>query len=146
MAGVAVNRYTLAEGSAEIFVDDVLEMEVFMTAEEAGRQYHISMEKIRYYEDNGLLEHSVLTDGTIEYTEAQIHCVGMIHSLLQTGMGMEDVKKYMKHFYENKSDKKEQIQILRKQRFQVLDEIHRKQQSLDELDYMIGELKKGAAG
>ncbi len=36
-----------------------------------------------------------------------------------------------------------QIQILRKRRFQLLDEIHSKQQSLDELDYMIGKLKKG---
>ena len=31
------------------------------------------------------------------------------------------------------------------QRFLLLDEIHKKQQSLDELDYMIGELKKGGA-
>ena len=51
----------------------------------------------------------------------------------------------MKLFYENKSDKSGQIQILRKQRFLLLDEIHKKQQSLDELDYMIGELKKGEA-
>lgn len=30
-----------------LFLEDgVLEMEVFMTAEEAGRHYHISMEKI----------------------------------------------------------------------------------------------------
>ena len=114
-----------------------------MTAEEAGRHYHISMEKIRCYEDNGLLEHSVLPDGKIEYTDAQIRCVGVIHFLLQTGMRMDDVKTYMKHFYENKSDKRAQIQILRKQRFQLLDEIHSKQQSLDELDYMISELKKG---
>lgn len=40
-------------------------------------------------------------------------------------------------------------QVLRRQwtlgtqRFQLLDEIHSKQQSLDELDYMIGELEKG---
>ena len=59
-----------------------------MTAEEAGRNYHISVDKIRYYEENGLLEHSVSLDGEIEYTEAQIHCAGMIHSLLEAGMDM----------------------------------------------------------
>lgn len=81
-----------------------------MTAEEISRKYHISMDKIRYYEENGLLEHSVLPDRKIEYIEAQ-------------------------------------IRILRKQRFLLLDEIHEKQQALDKLDYMIGELKKeGAAG
>lgn len=45
--------------------------------------------------------------------------------------------------YNDGSDTKGQIQILRKQRFLLLDEIHKKQQLLDELDYMIGELKKG---
>lgn len=114
-----------------------------MTAEEVSKTYHISVDKIRYYEENGLLEHSVLPDGKIEYTEAQIHCAGMIHSLLEAGMDMEKIKAFMKLFYENKRDKSGQIQILRKQRFLLLDEIHKKQQSLDELDYMIDELKKG---
>lgn len=113
-----------------------------MTAEEVSRKYHISEDKIRYYEENGLLRHN-LSDGKIDYTVAQIHCAGMIHSLLEAGMDMEQIKAFMKLFYENKRDKSGQIQILRKQRFLLLDEIHKKQQSLDELDYMIGELKEG---
>lgn len=116
-----------------------------MAVEEVSRKYHISIDKIRYYEENGLLEHNVLLDGKIEHTEKQIHCAGMIHSLLEAGMDMEKIKAFMKLFYENKRDKSGQIQILRKQRFLLLDEIHKKQQSLDELDYMIGELKKGGA-
>ena len=79
-----------------------------MTAEEVNRKYHISIDKIRYYEENGLLQHN-LSDGKIDYTEAQIHCAGMIHSLLETGMDMEKIKVFMKLFYENKSDKSEQI-------------------------------------
>lgn len=126
----------------EIKEDVVPEMEVCMTAEEVSRKYHISVDKIRYYEENGLLRYNLL-DGKIDYTEAQIHCAGMIHSLLEAGMDMEQIKAFMKLFYENKRDKSGQIQILRKQRFLLLDEIHKKQQSLDELDYMIGELKKG---
>lgn len=118
-------------------------MEVYMTVEEVSRKYHISVEKIRYYEENGLLEHIVLSDGKIEYTEEQIYCAGMIYSLLKTGMDIEKIKAYMKLFYENKSDKSGQIQILRKQRVLLLAEIHKKQQSLDELDYMISQLKKG---
>lgn len=38
--------------------------------------------------------------------------------------------------------KDEQIRILRKSRSQLLDEIHSKQQLLDQLDYMIHEIKK----
>lgn len=122
--------------------EGVLEIEVCMTTEEASRKYHISVDKIRYYEENGLLQHN-LSDGKIDYTEEQIHCAGMIHLLLETGMDMEKIKAFMKLLYENEKDKSGQIQILRKQRFLLLDEIHKKQQSLDELDYMIGKLKKG---
>ena len=114
-----------------------------MTAEEVSRNYHISVEKIKYYEKNGLLEHTVLPDGEIEYTEQQIRCAGLIHSLINSGLAMEKIKDFMKLFYKDGSDRKEQIQILRKQRVLLLDEIHKKQQSLDELDYMIDELKKG---
>lgn len=114
-----------------------------MTAEEAGRRYHISVGEIKYCEEHGLLQHNVLPDGKIEYTETQIRCVGMVHSLMNAGMGIEEIKEFMKLFYNDGSDTKGQIQILRKQRFLLLDEIHKKQQLLDELDYMIGELKKG---
>jgi hypothetical protein len=38
--------------------------------------------------------------------------------------------------------KEEQIRILRKSRSQLLDEIHSKQQLLDQLDYMLHEIKK----
>ena len=114
-----------------------------MTAEEVSRNYHISMEKIRYYEENGLLEHCVLLDGKIEYTEQQIRCAGLIHSLISAGLEMEKIKEFMRLFYKDGSDTKQQIQILRKQRVALLDEIHKKQRSLDELDYMIDELKKG---
>lgn len=112
-----------------------------MTVEEVSKKYHISVDKIRYCEENGLLEYNLL-DGKIEYTEEQIHCAGMIHSLLKAGMDMEKIKAFMKLFHENDRDKAGQIQILRKQRFLLLDEIHKKQQSLDELDYMISQLKK----
>lgn len=43
---------------------------------------------------------------------------------------------------ENGKTREEQIKILRKSRGQLLDEIHGKQQLLDQLDYMIYEIKK----
>ena len=39
-------------------------------------------------------------------------------------------------------DKKIQIRMLRKCRYRLLDEIHEKQQSLDEIDYIICKMKK----
>ena len=51
--------------------------------------------------------------------------------------GMEDINK-------KTESREEQIRILRKQRYRLLEEIHCKQQSLDELDYMIDKIKKEA--
>lgn len=42
----------------------------------------------------------------------------------------------------DKKAKEERIRILRKNRAQLLDEIHSKQQLLDQLDYMLYEMKK----
>lgn len=43
---------------------------------------------------------------------------------------------------ENGKTKEERIRILRKIRAQLMDEIHGKQQLLDQLDYMLYEMKK----
>ena len=44
----------------------------------------------------------------------------------------------------NNKDEKEQMRMLRKYRFRLLDDIHSKQQSLDTIDYIIGRMKKHA--
>lgn len=54
-------------------------------------------------------------------------------------MTLEEIIKQVK---ENGKTKKEQIGILRKNRLQLLDEIHSKQQLLDQLDYMLYEVKQ----
>lgn len=54
-------------------------------------------------------------------------------------MTLEEVTRQIKKSGKTKED---QIRILRKNRFQLLDEIHSKQQLLDQLDYMIHEIKK----
>lgn len=113
-----------------------------MTLNEASKRFHISMEKLKAYEEGGLLEHQTLADGTFDYTETELRRIGLIHSLLKSGMDMEALKRYLCLLDDKTGSKEEQIRILRKQRCQLLDEIHDKQQTLDELDYMIQKAKK----
>lgn len=54
-------------------------------------------------------------------------------------MTLEEIPKLVK---EHGKTKEEQIRILRKSRSQLLDEIHSKQQLLDQLDYMIHKMKE----
>lgn len=56
-------------------------------------------------------------------------------------MTLEEVTRQVKKCGKTKED---QIRILRKSRLQLLDEIHSKQQLLDQLDYMIHEIKKNS--
>ena len=54
-------------------------------------------------------------------------------------MTLEEITRQVKKSGKTKED---QIRILRKSRLQLLDELHSKQQLLDQLDYMIHEIKK----
>ncbi|MCM1561936.1 MAG: MerR family transcriptional regulator [Butyrivibrio sp.] len=112
-----------------------------MTLREASERFCISMEKLNYYEENRLIRYETLVDGIPDYTEDEIHKAGIIHALLETGMEINALERYLELLYGKAADKEEQIRILRKQRYKLLEEIHCKQQSLDELDYMIGKLK-----
>lgn len=66
-----------------------------MTLVEASTLFHISLEKLKHYEKNNLLSHSVLSDGTFDYTEKEIRRVGVIGSLLKTGMDISTIKRYL---------------------------------------------------
>lgn len=113
-----------------------------MTLMEASKRFQISIEKLIYYEKNGLIMYEQLINGVSDYTENELHKVGIIHSLLKAGMDLNVLKRYLQLLRSKIENKDEQIRILRKQRYKLLDEIHCKQQSLDELDYMIDEIKK----
>lgn len=55
-------------------------------------------------------------------------------------MTLEEIKKQLE---KNGAAKEEQIRIIRMSRAQLLDEIHEKQQQLDQLDYILYQLKEG---
>lgn len=59
------------------------------------------------------------------------------YSLAKAGLSKEEINKILEC-----EDRGRQIQMLRKCRYQLLDEIHGKQQSLDEMDYMITKIKE----
>lgn len=114
-----------------------------MTLIEASKQFQISIEKLTYYQKKGLIICEAFVNGVPDYTEDELHKVGIIHSLLKAGMDADILQRYLQMLRTKIESKDEQIKILRKQRYKLLDEIHRKQQSLDELDYMIDKIKKG---
>ena len=59
------------------------------------------------------------------------------YSLLKAGLSQEEITKIC-----GCEDSETQIRLLRKYRYQLLDEIHGKQQSLDAVDYVICKIKE----
>ena len=112
-----------------------------MTLNEASTRFQIDIDMLKSYEENGLFSSGTLEDGFFDYSQTDIGRVGLIRSLQKFGMDMEDLKKFLDLADGRSENKAEQIRILKKQRCRLLEEIHEKQQSLDELDFMISETK-----
>lgn len=116
-----------------------------MTLAEAGIHFSISIENLKVYEENGLLKGSRQKNGIPDYTEEDLESVGLIQFLRKAGFDMDTLKQYVSlsaGSSEKAGNKGERIRLLRKQRYRLLDEIHEKQQSLDELDYMIEKIRR----
>lgn len=63
------------------------------------------------------------------------------HFLEKAGMDMDSLKE-LSALQGQKNTSVSQIRILRKFRYELLDDIHKKQQYLDTIDYLIHELKE----
>lgn len=117
-----------------------------MTLKEASERFCISMEKLTYYEKNRLIIYETLMDGVPDYTEEELHKVSVIYDLLEAGMEVDELRRYLWLLRKETADKTEQIRIIRKQRCELMEEIHRKQQCLDRIDYMVEQIRKGGSG
>lgn len=57
-------------------------------------------------------------------------------------MTIEELNHFLQLFDPAAGTKEEQIRMLKKQRYQLLDDIHQRQRLLDRLDYLIHEMKR----
>lgn len=112
---------------------------------EISKQLQISADKLREYEANGLLGSTMYTEESSGHSEQFIQRICLIDFLLRSGMTTDRLKSYLRLLDKKTESRDEQIRILRKQRCCLLEEIHYKQQILDELDYMIREVMSGGS-
>lgn len=111
-----------------------------MTLHEASSRFGISEQRLRDYEAHGIL-HCQEKDGTSEYSEEELKSLSEIHFLAEAGMDMNSLKELV--LLQKKEDSQEnQVRLLRKLRFEMLDDIHEKQQSLDSVDFLISRIRQ----
>ena len=126
-----------------------------MTLEEASKRFGVDLDKLKNYEKNGLLTPiEILSSGEKQYTEEEVRKIGVIGSLLKavfaydiedyTGSrGMyEDIRQYLSQSNSGTENTEEILRILRQHRYNLLENIHEKQRLLDEIDYLIDDMRK----
>lgn len=113
-----------------------------MTLQEASGRFHIEMEALRFYVENGLLSGRKTDSGEMDYRESDLQRTAQLRFLLTAGIPLDTLKQFAQMQATKADTGAEQIRLLRKCRYQLLDEIHEKQQSLDQVDYLIHEIKE----
>lgn len=113
-----------------------------MTLQEASSRFHLNMDDLRLYEKNKLFNGCKNEQGEMDYPEAELKRVVPFLFLLEAGMSMEKLKDFTAGLESKADTEEERIRMLRRCRSQLLDQLHGKQQLLDQLDYLIYEMKK----
>ena len=68
--------------------------------------------------------------------------IGVIGSLLKAGLAYEDIRQYLSQSNSGTENTEEILRILRQHRYSLLENIHEKQRLLDEIDYLIDDMRK----
>ncbi len=111
-----------------------------MTLYEASSRFGISEQKLRDYESYGIL-HCQEKNGIRYYSEEELKSLFEFCFLDEAGVDMKYLKELV--LLQKKADSQEsQIRLLLKLRFEMLNDIHKKQQSLDSVDFMIERIRQ----
>ena len=113
-----------------------------MTIEQASEHFGVSLDKLHLYEDQGLFDCHKQPDGQIEYTDDLMDYIGIINVLTDAGAEADTLRSFMQRLMQSSITKNEKLRYLRSQRQKLLEIIHSKQWSLDQLDYIIFDMNK----
>lgn len=112
-----------------------------MTLDEVITKYDISYDMLEKYVSFGFIDKLKKDNGSYEYVSENFKNLGLIDTLLNAGFLFDEVKNYL-NLIKTTGRYNEQIYLLKKQRRNLLNDIHRKQKLLDNLDFIIWKIKK----
>ena len=112
-----------------------------MTLAEAEKKFNLPMDTLKQYVSFGFIHTKQSENQAEDYMDQDFERLGLIETLMSAGFTAEETRKYLS-LTENMGTGEEQIRMLRKHRYIVLDDIHKRQQLLDQLDFMIWNKKK----
>ena len=111
-----------------------------MTLREASKYYEIDFDRLALYEKYELIAGAKMSNGT-DYSDSELKKISLIDLLREANFSFEEIRFYLSDT-DNAADIIKKILLLKRQRSEVLDEIHVKQKILQNLDYLIHETEK----
>lgn len=113
-----------------------------MTIEQASQRFGVPLPKLQLYEKQGLFDFHKLPDGSIDYDDELMDYIGIINVLVDAGAEVDTLRSFMQRLMQSTITKEEKLRYLQEQRKKLLENIHSKQKSLDQLDYLIFDVNK----
>lgn len=96
-----------------------------------SEQYHVDAKKLTYFADHDLIKKKY------PYNAQDEKRLGIVCSLYDIGLNAGQIKRFLSL----EDDRKEQIKLLHAMRNSLMKDIHARQKSLDQLDYILYGLK-----
>lgn len=104
-----------------------------------------SIDTLRYYEKEHLIQVERDTAGRRKYTDADIRWIEFIKRLKETGMPIREIRKYADLRYQGDATMQERLRMLQKHRAYVLSEKEKWDKNLSHLDAKIQTYQKQIA-
>ena len=117
-----------------------------MTIQEASERYHIPMHILREYESWGLCGAVKKVMGDWQYDDADLERLSTVMTLCGIGFTAEEAERYMRLLLEGEVAELACLRMLDQKRAAVLEEIHRRERQLEQLDYLRHALRKQTEG
>ncbi|WP_339242273.1 MerR family transcriptional regulator [Paenibacillus sp. FSL R5-0517] len=115
-----------------------------LTIGEVAKKVDISIGAIRFYERKGLLKPAARNEQNNRlYLEDDLNWLVFIKCLRETGMSVEDIKKYYDQVNEGTSTLKERTRLIEDQKQKLLNDIEEKKAQLVHLDHKLERYYRG---
>lgn len=111
-----------------------------MTGEEIRKRYQIPKAALTVYDKQ--VRTLFYGDGTGEgeYDDRDVERIGMVMTYQRMGFEDQEVGAFFRMEQEGEATREQRLHILKKHRLRILDEIHKKERILGELDFLRYEL------
>lgn len=111
---------------------------MFYTVGEMAKILNTTPSTLRYYDKEGLLPFVERSESGIRmFKDSDYEWLLVIDCLKNTGMGIKDIKRFIEMVIAGDSTIKERLEMMKKQRESVKEQMAKLQQTLDILDYKV---------